>query len=679
MLLLSLLSLFGAITYKLYSLNNWGVLITLILSLATFITIQRAKKRSNLEPPPSFSKEGLRVVSHPSRQNDKKSYFSFYSYFLLLTFNFLLLTFSRVSGSIISPWQVIPWYFFITYVAATILLIFIILKKAAPTKLILVALSCHYFLSFSVAWMIYKIGYGFDPFIHQATLELIDKNGAVDPKPFYYLGQYALEIITHKIFFIPIVWIDRLLVPLLAAIYLPAALCRALTQGLADQKEKLKEYNLRAVFLTIVLILILPFSFFIVTTPQNLAYLFLILIVLLSLSAKNKYDYALLGLLSLSTLTIQPIAGIPAVLFSSFTFLQQKIKSKKIIFSFSVFYFLILIFALPVAFYLFNGKAAISLDGIKNLFAGAGNLLPLIPKEENFILNFIYLYGFNLKFVLLILIVIGVYIRRRDVALQRLYLATSLALFLSWILINVIPFNFLIYYERDDYPERILTVAIIFLLPFILVVLQKFAEKIISAEVKTSCALGATMVGNSNSLTIKIPFLIFIVALITTSLYLSYPRFDNYFNSRGYSTGENDIKAVHWIDEKAGEDYIVLANQQVSAAALREFGFKKYHDAHPKIPSSDSQSKISNLKFKIFFYPVPTGEALYQYYLDMVYKKPSRETMLAAMDLAGVNKGYFILNKYWWAFPKILDEAKLSSSGWQSFGDGEVWVFEYVR
>jgi hypothetical protein len=678
MLLLSLLSLFGAITYKLYSLNNWGVLITVIFSLATFITIQRWRKRSNLvKPSPSFYKEGLGVVSRHSRQNDKKSYFSFYS--LLLIINFSLLINFAVSGSIISPWQIVPWYFFITYTTSTILLIFIILKKTAPTKLILITLSCHYFLSFSVAWIIYKIGYGFDPFIHQATLELIDKNGAVDPKPFYYLGQYALEIITHKIFFIPIAWIDKILVPLLAAIYLPAALYRALTGD-----KKTSDNDNRADFLTIILFLILPFSFFIVTTPQNLAYLFLILVVLLSLSAKNKYDYALLGLLSLSACVTQPIAGIPAVLFSAFTFLQQKIKSKKINFSFSVFYFLILIFTLPMAFYLFNGKAAISLDGIKNLFQNMSSLLPLIPKEENFILNFIYLYGFNLKFVLLILIAIGVtkspsFYKEGLGAISPLikkepppappckrrrerYLFSALALFLSWILINIIPFNFLIFYERDDYPERILTVAIIFLLPFILVALQKFAKKIINAQIK-----------------IKIPFLIFISILISTSLYLSYPRFDNKFNSRGYSTGENDIKAVQWINDKAGENYIVLANQQVSAAALREFGFKKYYDVQPQTLNSDPKFKISNLKFKIFYYPVPTGEALYQYYLDMVYKKPGRETMLAAMNLAGVNKGYFVLNKYWWAFPKILDEAKLSSSGWQSFGDGEVWVFEYVR
>ena len=63
----------------------------------------------------------------------------------------------------------------------------------------------------------------------------------------------------------------------------------------------------------------------------------------------------------------------------------------------------------------------------------------------------------------------------------------------------------------------------------------------------------------------------------------------------------------------------------------------------------------------------------------MVYKKPSRETMFAAMDLTGVNEGYFVLNRYWWAFAKILDEAKLSATSWQAINNGEVFVFKYER
>ena len=53
--------------------------------------------------------------------------------------------------------------------------------------------------------------------------------------------------------------------------------------------------------------------------------------------------------------------------------------------------------------------------------------------------------------------------------------------------------------------------------------------------------------------------------------------------------------------------------------------------------------------------------------------------MLAAMELAGVNEGYFVLNKYWWAFPKILAEAKLEADSWQEFDKGKIYVFRYSK
>ena len=168
----------------------------------------------------------------------------------------------------------------------------------------------------------------------------------------------------------------------------------------------------------------------------------------------------------------------------------------------------------------------------------------------------------------------------------------------------------------------------------------------------------------SNILLIALFVFAFLILILSASLYLSYPRLDNYFNSRGFSVSSADLKAVNWINGDADDNFIVLANQQVSAAALNQFGFKKYY--------------LKN-NSPVFYYPVPTGSPLYQYYLDMVYKEPSRETMLKAMGLADAATGYFVLNKYWWAFPKILAEAKLSSNGWQLIDDGEIYIFKYTK
>ena len=63
----------------------------------------------------------------------------------------------------------------------------------------------------------------------------------------------------------------------------------------------------------------------------------------------------------------------------------------------------------------------------------------------------------------------------------------------------------------------------------------------------------------------------------------------------------------------------------------------------------------------------------------MVYKKANRQNMLAAMDFADVNRAYLIINKYWWASDKIIDEAKMSADYWEKIEQGENYLFEYHR
>ncbi|MBI4262592.1 hypothetical protein HY624_03650 [Candidatus Uhrbacteria bacterium] len=80
----------------------------------------------------------------------------------------------------------------------------------------------------------------------------------------------------------------------------------------------------------------------------------------------------------------------------------------------------------------------------------------------------------------------------------------------------------------------------------------------------------------------------------------------------------------------------------------------------------------------IFFYPIPTGSPLYQYYLDMVYTSASRATMEQAMDLAKVNRAYFVLNRYWVNFSKIKKEASATADTSFSINDQD-FIFEYHR
>jgi len=632
LLLISLVSAVGALVYKIYSLNSLGIIITLFLVFVLYYIILRKFPLDNLPESQTAAKTTL------------PDYILLLFYFITLLFSFYILIKSQTTVALISPWQAIPWYFFL-FIA--FLLVLLVLQITRSLNLTLLSIILFYFLVFSIAIIVFPLGFGFDPFVHQATLELIAENGAVTPKPLYYLGEYALLTVLDKIPFTPLSLLHFYLVPLLAALFLPYSLYLSLKKYFASE---------RRILFSILFLLILPFSFLTITTPQNLAYLFLILVILLGLRCQSYRELILMYALSLAAIATQAIAGIPALLFTlllTASHAKLRRKHQTIIFALLALGFIVL---LPLAFAFINGQSA---AGIPEAVEIRPDFLSFFkftnPNEESMLLNSLYLIINNLPYLLLVLLLFGVIIAVKNFKhclYYSLYALAGLGLFLSYRLISYFDFSYLINYERGNFPARILLIALFFFLPFALLALYGLINQILK-----------------QNRIIKTSWLAIIALFILASIYMSYPRFDNYHNSHSYTVSQSDINAVNWIENnKENEDYIVLANQQVSAAALHEFGFKKYYI-----------SEIGDRRSEIFFYPIPTGGRLYAYYLDMVYKEPSRETMLKAMELTGVNEAYFVLNKYWWAFDKILAEAKLEANSYEIIDKGEVYVFRYLK
>jgi hypothetical protein len=226
------------------------------------------------------------------------------------------------------------------------------------------------------------------------------------------------------------------------------------------------------------------------------------------------------------------------------------------------------------------------------------------------------------------------------------YPTAFFALITNYILLKLfVDFPLLIKYEQGVYPSRVLEISFYFLIPLFLFALYKFFEKLMETK----------------SRPLKIFFILVFAAFLTFSLYYSYPKDDgeDYQIDRGYSVSLFDLNTVHAIDvDAAGADYIVLANQSVSAAAIKEFGFNKYYGPY-------------------FYYPIPTGDPLYQYYLDMVYQTPSRATVAEAANLTDVKLVYFVLNKYWTDSEKILEAARPTANETLEIGSGKIWIFKY--
>lgn len=204
-------------------------------------------------------------------------------------------------------------------------------------------------------------------------------------------------------------------------------------------------------------------------------------------------------------------------------------------------------------------------------------------------------------------------------------------------------FGFLIDYERGNYADRLWLVAILLLIPIVLPELARLLDRARNAPRFSAIIM-----------------LIAIGAIGAGTGYAALPRHDAVTPSRGWSVGSADIEAVKLIEEDAnGESYTVLANQSVSAAAVKTLGFKRY------------------AKNDVFFYPIPTGGDLYQLFLTASYNDPSRETMREAGDIGESDLVYFVVNDYWWKSAELIEKASASADRIFPIQEGKVTVFRY--
>lgn len=587
--------------------------------------------------------------------------------FLFFTIkSFILLFNAQFTQSLRTPWKVIPKDFLYFYIINTFILIVLSLHTSFH-KIQLALISIHYFLTISVALIVYALGYGFDPFIHRATEEVIFQFGQITPKPFYYIGQYALiTVFSHLLFIIPQI-LDFILVPLLFSTLLPPTIYYSL-----QQTTKIKK-NISLVLA--VTGLIIPLFLFINTTPQSLANIFIISSIFLffylrNLHSQKKIPTLLLIVISLiataATLTIHPLAGIPLAIFSGLLILHLFTPKKTISKIFKI--IIITLYSaccsilLPAVFVLNNFlKKGTITSSFKNYQQFEDSLRPLLApyalyfkNRYNLFGDLIYFFSHNIPYIILIISSLSIIyiIRKKRFKQFNVFLVTFIILLINYFLLRtVISFDMLIEYERSDFPQRILQIALYFLLPIVLFGIGKLLARIQKLQ----------------SFSLEFFYYFIISIMITGSMYTAYPREDGYVYNTGYNVSNADIAAVHFIDHDAElkniNNYIVLSNQTVSVAALQEFGFKKYF----KTDTSE----------ELFYYPIPTSSPLYNYYLDMVYNMPSQETINEAANRVGVQDVYFVINKYWARSREIITFAKKQAESWSALDDDQVYVFRY--
>lgn len=557
----------------------------------------------------------------------------------------------QYTDTLISPWTIFGPRFFLAFIFSSFLLLWI-LQKSKDNSWNLFLILVHTGIILSVATIVFKLGFGFDPFIHQAAEKWIAEHGTILPKQPYYLGQYLFVLTQNFVTHLSVNFLDKILVPLTAIFILPLASYFVFSRS--GYTEKLHP--------ALILIALWPLNFFTQTTPNNFALILSFLLFLwIWYEIKNHTTQTRLWglLLSFFICVIHPFIGLPVLTIyigsTCFSFIQKQ-KPKYTYYLFTVLYSSLLTIILPLTFYLNSLRLGEKIVW-QNPFSNWQNFLSIFTaphwlwfERGTALLQTLYFYRQIIKPLVAIAIMTGIFIawRKYQEKTVNFFLFSALALLISSILLSTtITFSEVISYEQNVYSQRILELMLILLLPFFIIALRELFLFLRKKSAKQ--------------------FLIALLfsLLLFISWYFSYPTRDKISLYTGYNVRQADIQAVHFIDNRNDKikDYIVLTNQTVSAAALREFSFDKY------LPTAEGEQ---------YFYSIPTGGPLYQYFRKMVYEEPKRKWMEEAMRFAGVKKAYFVHTNYWAPAAEIRDQAKLEADEWWELDDGRVWIYEYT-
>lgn len=628
-IIISFIMIIGSVTYYVFALPPlfFVILVLLTPSLVWF-----------------FAKHKSKTKTHDPIEGEKHhvpwtSWLSASILILLGTVAGIVMSQSATFESVRSPWVVIPLAVLLIF-GLMVFTLLPLLFRGRERALLLALFSIVLFVFLSVTFFSFPLGYGFDTFIHQATETHIAETGTITPKPFYYIGQYSFVLFLHHNFFLPIRAIDPILILALVATLLPAAWLLAASHLL--QKKSLATASLIGIFF-------LPLAGFIVTTPQAIANLWTLMVLLLAvprLVMHKKCPIWPLILGGITTALIHPIAGIPIILFLILLLTNDPETQKypRITKGVSIATIILGSVLLPLAFITnaFISKQDILLQ-LKSI--GSINILNIFKNGFHPTLDIAYLFQQNLTLIILLLSFLGAfYFWKKTKSELFIFPTVALMIFINFIIMKqAVEFSFLIDYERSNYTDRLIPISLFFLSPFLILFFGKLSETI-----------------RRKSIALQFFTVAFLAIAITSLFYTTYPRVDAYERSHGFNMGQTDIEAVQSIEHVSEEEpYIVLANQNVSAASIREYGFNKYYNGH-------------------FYYPVPTGGPLYELFLQM-NDGPSKEIAIQAMDLAEVDKLYYVVNEYWWQADRIREQAKTSADEFWTTQDEHISVFQFNR
>ena len=500
---------------------------------------------------------------------------------------------ARTDQAIVSPWDVLPSFVFILFGLASFFLILTL--RVTPERLAPYLVSLHALTAWGVALAVYALGFGYDPFVHQATESHILNNGFILPKQPFYVGQYAMVTALWTVTGLSVHVLDAFLVPVLAVLTAPVALMIGSRHGWGAERNK-GRVGLIALFL-------LPMAVFTFTIPFNLATLFLFLIVCLLPLARDRRTNIALWALALAALVTHPLLGLPALV------LVATALAGRSWFTFAP------VLAIPATLV---GAMAIyvAMNGAPLLAPSLGDIgdslraIFSIPYDlANAPWTLVALYTLE-HWWPLVVVVLGIWsLLTTRPAHGRILISTAIGLLLSAVgLAAFVRLPDIIANEQFEFPLRLIATIPLLFIPAIAALLDKLL-------MRRAYALPALL-----------------AAVMTGAWFFSYPQQNAVANTTSQGLGHDDVEAVRVIEDLARRrPYVVLSHQMMGAAALTQLGFST-------TVMADAGARPA--------YAIPTGSELYGFYFRMWTDDPS-VVLNEIRDFANVTTVFVAVPNSW--------------------------------
>ena len=549
--------------------------------------------------------------------------------------------FKRTDAALISPWTLYESQPFILFGLATLIFLFNATKRKDDLPILVGIL--HTFAAVSVSAIVYKIGFGFDPFIHRAAENALSVSGTIEPRQILYIGQYVLVTALHHLTNLPLKQIDIWLIPLLTSLSLPICGYLGLKNGWNLSKQQAQTWWITA----------LTSSFMVITytIPFSFTFLFFLISLFLLPSIKSNPQKTIFLFASVVSILFHPLLAVPTTLFILAYFLQDQIKhriERIVTWTLSTFAIATSVPAMLIVYQKSQGQTVAfnnlleRLPYFQTLFNNPFNRTSaIIPWHLNLVYNLEYI----LPFLIFTLALISIYFYfKKQKRLVTNYIIYVVGLFLAIFGTSTLfYFKNIIGHEQAEFALRLLNAWYLILIPFVAILFSKFSQE----------------------KRIKITLIIIVTFLIVHAWYFSYPQYNEKYPNISPSVSQTDIEIVKHINKLAEDKpYLVLSNQMTSAAALETFGFNRY---------------ISLENEKVLWYAIPTGGKLYTYYIDTIFLGPNRERFDDLLNETNVESIYFVLNNYWAWTSTFLDKMEAISDDSFQFNNNQTKIIEFSK